>query len=202
MIAHSKSANARTTLEHLYLSENDLRDSGIQEIGANVRISEKCTIIGAENIRIGDNVIIDPGVIINCKTGSITIGNHVHVASGCYLNGEGTIALSDFCGLAPGVRIFSATDDYMGSSLTGPTIPEEFLGVTYAAVYLGKHVIIGSGTVILPGCSIGDGSAVGALSLVTKELDRWGVFYGIPARRLKDRSRKPLELERLLVQRE
>ncbi|MFD2052037.1 acyltransferase [Mesorhizobium calcicola] len=183
------------------MSESDLLDSGIKVVGSNVRISESCTIMGAENVIIGNNVIIDAGVVFNCKTGSITIGNHVHVASGCYLSGAGTIALSDFSGLASGVRIYSASDDYMGETLTGPTVPEEFVGVTYAPVHLGKHVIIGSGTVVLPGCGIGEGSSVGALSLVTKALDSWGVFCGIPAKRLKDRSRKLLEFERLCTER-
>ncbi|WP_352921439.1 DapH/DapD/GlmU-related protein [Mesorhizobium sp. M1182] len=201
MTNHGNRSKCRAAIEHSYLSESELLDVGIQTVGTNVRISEACTIMGVENIRIGDNVIIDAGVVINCKTGSITIGNHVHLASGCYLSGSGTIVLSDFCGLASGARIYSATDDYMGETLTNPTVPEEFVGVKYAPVHLGKHVIIGSGTVVLPGCSIGEGSSVGALSLVTTALDSWGVFCGIPARRLKERSRKLLELERLLVQR-
>lgn len=201
MTNHGYGSKCRATLEHSYLSKGELLDVGIRTVGTNVRISEACTIIGVENIHIGDNVIIDAGAVINCKTGSITIGNYVHVASGCYLNGAGTIVLSDFCGLASGARIYSATDDYMGENLTNPTVPEEFLGVKYAPVHLGKHVIIGSGSVVLPGCSIGEGSSVGALSLVTKALDSWGVFCGIPARRLKDRSSKLLEFERLLVRR-
>lgn len=200
MMKRGDRSKFRATLKHSYLSRDDLLDVGIHTVGNNVQISETCKIIGVENIRIGDNVIIDAGVVINCKTGSITIGNHVHVASGCYLNGTGTIVLSDFCGLASGARIYSATDDYMGETLTNPTVPEEFVGVKYLPVHFGRHVIIGSGTVVLPGGSIGEGSSVGSLSLVTKALDSWGVFYGIPARRVKDRSRKLLELERMLVQ--
>lgn len=192
-------AQRRTTLEPLYLSENELLRVGIGAAGKNVRIAETCTIVGAGNVRIGDNVRIDGGVVINCPTGSITVGNNVQIASGCYLSGAGIIALDDFSCLAPGARIFSASDDYMGEYLTNATIPEEFLGVTYAPVHLGKHVIIGSGTVVLPGCNVGEGSSVGALSLVTEALDSWGVFCGIPAKRLKDRSKKLLELGRRLL---
>jgi len=188
-------------LEISYLSENELVNSDIRSIGKNVMIAETCKINGLGNISIGNNVIIDGNAILNCSRGSITIGDYVHIASGCHLDGEGIITLDDFSGLAPGVRIFSGTDDYTGEYLTNPTIPEEFLGVKFASVFIGRHVIIGSGAVVLPGCNIGEGSSVGALSLVTKPLDSWGVFCGIPAKRLKARSKKLLELERQLLSR-
>ena len=69
------------------------------------------------------------------------------------------------------------------------------------AVNLGRHVIVGSGSILLPGTAIGEGSAVGALSLVNRALDEWGVYFGIPAKRLKPRSRDLLAMEqRLLLQ--
>ncbi|WP_080636804.1 acyltransferase [Sinorhizobium meliloti] len=193
----STRSKGHVTLEPLYLSEKEIL-GGFEAVGKDVKISETCTIAGAANISIGDNVTIDAGVFIDCQSGSITIGNHVHIAPGCYLSGGGTIALEDFSGLAPGACIFSGSDDYVGEGLTNATVPEEFRRVTYAPVRLGRHVIIGSGTVVLPGCSIGEGSSVGALSLVTKDLDSWGVFCGVPAKRLKNRSRKLLDLERQL----
>ncbi|MBM2716290.1 acyltransferase [Mesorhizobium caraganae] len=187
------------TLEPSYLSENELVDVGFSAVGKNVRIVDTCIVIGAKNVSIGNNVIIGANVIIGCSSGSIIIGDYVNIASGCCLSGDGTITLDDFSGLAPGVRIFSVTDDYMGNYLTNATIPREFVGLTFAPVHVGRHVIIGSGAVVLPGCNIGEGSSVGALSLVTKPLDSWGVFCGIPAKRLKARSKKLLELERQLL---
>ncbi|WP_348638403.1 hypothetical protein [Paraburkholderia sp. D15] len=51
--------------------------------------------------------------------------------------------------------------------------------VKVAPVHLGRHVIVGSGSVILPGCALGEGVSVGAMSLVTKTLKpRGGVFWG------------------------
>jgi galactoside O-acetyltransferase len=61
---------------------------------------------------------------------------------------------------------------------------------------LKRHVIIGAGTTILPGCVLGEGASVGAMSMVTKSLDPWGVYFGIPVRRLKARKKKLLDLER------
>lgn len=54
--------------------------------------------------------------------------------------------------------------------MTNPMVPVEFTNVTHADVNIGRHVIIGSGSVVLPGVTIGEGAAVGALSLVKKGL--------------------------------
>jgi galactoside O-acetyltransferase len=62
-------------------------------------------------------------------------------------------------------------------------------------VHIGKHAIIGSNTVVLPKVNIPIGCSVGAMSMVTKSLEEWGVYFGCPVKRLKNRSKKLLELE-------
>ncbi len=181
-----------------YASE-ELRTFGFAEVGDEVRISKTCTIIGLANIRIGSHVRIDDKVTIIAESGRVSIGSYIHIGECCYLSGQGGITLSDFCGLSQGITIYSVTDDFTGDHLTNPTVPKEFLGLKIAAVFLGRHVIIGSGSVILPGCTIGEGSSVGALSLVTKSLDAWGVYVGAPARRVTARSKRLLDLERQLI---
>ena len=107
--------------------------------------------------------------------------------------------MEDFSGLSQGVHVYSRNDDYSGEHLANPTVPTKFTGIKNAEVILRRHVIVGSGTVILPGVTIGEGSAIGALSLVMKSLGSWGVFFGRPARRIKGRSRQLLQLERQLL---
>ncbi|MGL9735578.1 MAG: hypothetical protein ACR5LF_07760 [Symbiopectobacterium sp.] len=72
-----------------------------------------------------------------------------------------------------------------GKKLTNPTISEEYTGVITAAVTLEKHVIIGSGTVVLPNITLEDGVSVGAQSLVTKDLNEWGIYFVCPAKKLE-----------------
>ena len=62
-------------------------------------------------------------------------------------------------------------------------------------VFLGKHVIIGSGSVILPGISLDEGAAVGAMSLVTKNCRAFGIYSGVPAKFIRERKRDLLKLE-------
>lgn len=180
-----------------YYNEDDLHGAGFKALGRNVQIAKNCTIIGLENIEIGDNVRIDGYCsIIVVGGGWLRLGSYIHIGGYCLLSAGDGIEMNDFSGLSQGVRIYSGTDDYSGEFLTNPTVPEEFKSITRGEVIIGRHVIIGSGSVILPKVSIGDGVSVGALSLVNKSLESWGVFFGSPVRRLRDRSKRLLDLER------
>lgn len=80
--------------------------------------------------------------------------------------------------------------------MTNPTVPEQYTNVDYRNVVLERHVIIGSGSVILPGVTIGEGTAVGALSLVAKDLEPFGIYAGSPLKKIKARDKRLLELEK------
>lgn len=181
-----------------YYTEDDLRDAGFRSLGHNVRIARNCTIIGIENIAIGNNVRIDGYSTLTAAGGHIRIGNYVHLGGGCFLSGCAGITLEDYAGLSQGVRLYSKTDDYSGASMTNPTVPAEFTNCKSGAVHLGRHVIIGSGSVVLPDAQLGEGVAVGALSLVTKSLAAWGIYAGAPAKRIKSRDQGLLMKEEQL----
>jgi acetyltransferase-like isoleucine patch superfamily enzyme len=185
-----------------YFGSEALKSFGFKSVGKNVEVARNSSIIGLQNISLGDNVRVDDNVIIAAASGSLRIGNYIHIAAGCYLGCSGGITMEDFSGLSQGVRVYSATDDYGGSSLTNPTVPARYLKLTVAPINLGRHVIIGSGSVILPGVSIGIGSSVGALSLVNKSLGSWFVHSGIPAKPIRPRSKQLLELEMELLAKE
>lgn len=178
-----------------YFTEHELTGVGFKSIGSNVQIARNATIVGPENIELGDNVRIDPYCSIIAIHGWAKIGSFVHIAGYCYVSANEGVSLGDFSGISQGVKIYTRSDDYTGEYLTNPTVPEKYTGVIGGSVTLGKHVIIGSGSVILPKVCIGEGSSVGALSLVTKSLDAWGIYAGSPAKRLKSRSKRLLELE-------
>ena len=182
-----------------YYTTEQLREMGFKYVGDNIQIAKNCTIIGLENISLGDNIRIDGGVTLACTSGYLKIGSYIHIGGGCHITCSGGVELSDFSGLSQGVRIYSGSDDYSGNVLTNPTVPKKYLNVTVKPVLIGRHVIIGSGSVVLPGITIGNGTSVGALSLVTKSLDDWGVYLGSPAKRIKSRKKDLLEQEKLLL---
>lgn len=181
-----------------YYNENDLKKCGFKFVGENVLIDKNCTIIGKENISIGDNVRIDGFTTITClRDGYLNIKGNNHIASYCLIAASGGITFEKFSGVAHGVKLYSSSDDYSGKSLTNPTVPTKYKNEMVKPIFLGKHSIIGSNSVVLPGTKIGEGVAVGAMSLVTKDLDDWGIYFGSPAKKIKNRSKKLLELETL-----
>lgn len=179
-----------------YYTENDLLDAGFKSIGRNVLISKDATIVGLNNISIGNNVRIDGYTTITSTRGELVIGSNIHIAAYCLIASHGGIIMEDFSGLSHGVKLYSGSDDYSGKCLTNPTVPSKYKQEIIKPIRIGRHVIVGSSTVVLPGVEIGEGTSVGAMSLVTKSLDEWGVYFGCPVKRLKNRSKKMLEFER------
>jgi galactoside O-acetyltransferase len=159
-------------------------------------------LVGLENISFGDHIRVDAFASLVAGDGHLKIGNHNHIAVYAFLSGGEGIDLDDFVGIGAGVRIYTRNDDYTGEALTGPTVPERFLNLSKGAVSVGRHVVVGAGTIVLPGCRIGEGTTVGALSLVKSSLPEWGIYAGVPVKRLRDRSKALLELERQLLEEE
>jgi galactoside O-acetyltransferase len=184
--------------EPQHITEKELKSMGIKSVGKNVLISTNCTIYGLSNISIGDNVRIDSYCTI-IATGELEIGSFVHIGAYSSLFAKYGIFIDDFCGLSLGVRIFTASDDYGGDFLTNPTVPEKYTSQdNIGKVVLKKHTNIGANSVILPNVTLYEGVAVGALSLVTMSLGEWSVYSGIPARKIRNRSKNLLKLKQNL----
>ncbi len=176
-----------------YLTQNQLNDLGFRKLGKNVKVSDKASIYNPDQISIGDNSRIDDFCVLS---GQIELGQNVHIAVFCNLaGGEKGITLDDFAGLAYGVMVFAQSDDYSGRTLTNPTIPAEYKNVTSKAVHIGRHVIVGTGSIVFPGITIANGCSVGAMSLVSTSTEEWGIYVGIPAKRVKERSKELLTVE-------
>ena len=179
-----------------FLTESEIKLMGFKNIGENVLLSDKASYYNCKNISIGNNVRIDDFCVLSAGVGGIDIGNFVHIAAYSLLVGSGKIKIKNFAGISSRVSIYSSSDDYSGEYMTNPMIPTEYTNVQHGNVTLGKHVIIGSGTVILPNVEIEDGVAVGALSLVNKSCDSFYIYAGNPAKKIKKRKENLLELEK------
>jgi len=179
-----------------WLTEEQMKKMGFACFGNNMMLSEKASYYNCKNIRLGDNVRVDDFCILAAGEGGIEFGCHVHVGAYCSIIGRGKIKLEDFSGLSSRVSVYSSSDDYSGAALTNPTVPLEFTNVQHADVTIGRHVIIGAGSIVLPGVTLEEGAAVGALSLVKKDCEAFGIYMGVPAKRIGARKRDLLELEK------
>lgn len=183
-----------------YLSEVQLQALGFKKLGRNVKISDKTSIYDCCKIEIGDNSRIDDFCILS---GNIKIGKYCHITPMCLIaGGEPGIDIADFCTLAYGVKVFSQSDDYSGESMVNSLIPKKYKNEYFSSVKLNKYVIVGAGAVIFPGVDLGEGCSIGSMSLVLKSTQPWGIYAGIPAKRIKERSQKLLVLVNKFVSEE
>lgn len=183
-----------------FMTREEVAGMGFASVGDNVLLSDKASYYNCGNIEIGSNVRIDDFCVLSAGKGGIKIGSFVHIAVYSSIIGAGQITLADFCNISSRVAIYSSNDDYSGTWMTNPTLPEQFTNITSAAVNLGKHVIVGSGSVILPGVIVADGVAVGALSLVSKNCEAFGVYTGVPAKKIKNRKKDLLMIEKMFAE--
>lgn len=177
-----------------YFCDEELKAFGFGKVGVNVSIAKNVTAVGLENIYLGNNIRIDGPAVLSATEGFLNIGSNVHIGSGSHLICKHGISIGDYSTLSQGVKLYSVSDDYSGGSMTNPTIPKNFKNLQFGEIRIGSHVIIGSTSVVLPSINIGDGVAVGALSLVNKSLSEWGIYAGCPARFLRERSKAVLRI--------
>jgi galactoside O-acetyltransferase len=177
-----------------FYNANELLEMGFGSIGKKTQISRKSSFYNPGEISIGDFSRIDDFCVLSAGSGGIEIGRHVHIAVYTLLIGQGSIQIGNFANLSSRVAIYSSNDDYSGEYMTNPTVETRFTRVHSAPVTIGEHVIIGAGSIILPGVTLKDGVSIGALSLVNKDCEAFKIYAGTPAHYLKDRSRNLLKL--------
>lgn len=189
MTSPASSPSSERTLNKVstsFYTSEELKEIGFKSVGSNVFLSRKASIYCAAEISIGDNVRIDDFCILS---GQITIGSNIHISAYVALYGAMGITLEDFTGISPRSTIYSAMDDFSGDFLIGPIHPEGTTNVTGGEVVLKRFVQIGCNSVIFPNITIGEGTVVGAMSLVRSSLPCWGIYAGVPARLIRPRKK-------------
>lgn len=177
-----------------FYTEKELKEIGFATLGKNVLISRKASIYSAEQIKIGNHVRVDDFCILS---GKIEIGDYVHVAAYSALyGGRDGIFIADFANLSSRISVYSVSDDYSGATMTNPMVPDSCKSLQSAPVYIGRHVIIGSTSVVLPGVELAEGSSFGCFSMINHSSEPWSINAGIPYKKIKDRRRDLLEIEK------
>lgn len=181
-------------MENIFFDINKLK-----YCGKNVIIGKTVRIRYPELVEIGDNSILDDFMYIST---ALKIGKYVHVSSGCNLIGgkDSYIEMDDFSSLAPNVTLAAGSGDYTNGLITA-CVPLETRGsVDIGKIYIGKHSVIGANSVVLPNVTFGEGSAMGALSLASKNLDPWTLYAGNPIKKIRSRNKDEImRLEQILI---
>lgn len=180
-----------------FLSREEVLKMGFKSVGDNVLIGKTAIFYHPECVEIGNHVRIDDYCIIS---GKVKLGSYIHIAHFCGLYGGSTgITLMDFTGISSKSSLYAETNDYSGEAMTNPMVHLNYTKTISAPICLEKHAIVGTGCTVMSGVTIGEGAAVGAMSLVLKSVAPWTINVGIPCKAIKSRSRKLLECEKLFL---
>lgn len=136
---------------------------GSIKIGRNCSISEGAQILTwGGDIVIGDNSTVNPCAIIYGQGGTI-IGKGVRIAAHVVI--------------VPSNHIYSDPDKYIYTQ-----------GLSKKGIIIEDDVWLGAGVKVLDGVTISRGCVVGANAVVTKNTEPFGVYVGIPAKKIKSRN--------------
>lgn len=163
--------------------------SKLKYCGKNVIIGKTVRIRKPEEVSIDDGTIIDDFTYISC---GMTIGKNCHIASNVTISGgDGHFYMDDYSTVSNHSSIYCASSDYKKVSLDLPSVPEhERFGGEVGDVRIGKYVVIGSHSTVLPNTNIPEGVAFGAYSLI-KNIDfkEYHLYGGIPIKLLCKREK-------------
>jgi len=177
-----------------YLSELELQQIGFASVGKEVYISDKVSIYNASKIAIGSYVRIDDYCLLSASDEGIEIGSYVHISCYACILGKSKITIKDFVAISIKATILSSTSDFSGEtlplldSLKTKELAEDLFSVISKPVVLETHTGIGAHSIVMPGVTVGVGSAIGAQSVVYENVNEWGIYLGNPVRFLKKRS--------------
>ena len=99
----------------------------------------------------------------------------------------GRRCLLDSCGGRRSQTTSTSQATPASSRGTHDPMSPEFLG-SLLPVSVGERAWLGTGVIVLPGCSIGAGAVVAAGSVVTRDVEDFAIVAGSPARFVKRRT--------------
>lgn len=156
-------------------------------------------IMGSGRLVLGDDVLVDGKCSIQfavryAENPTLSIGDHSIISHGCSFTIGREITIGKHVMIAAGTRIFDApghpTDPVLRKA-GNPANPEDV-----RAVRIEDDAWIGTEAVIFPGVTIGEGSVVAVRSVVTRDVPRYTIVAGNPAReigRLTDPNAAPAQ---------
>jgi maltose O-acetyltransferase len=126
-----------------------------------------------KNVKVWDFVHID-------SPSKLKIGNNVSINRGSVINASGGVCIGNDTLIGPNVTIYSQNHNFNNSNVL---IREQ--GFSLAKVEIGNNVWLASNVTVLPGVTIGENIIVAANSLVNKSISKQGVYAGTPVKLIK-----------------
>jgi maltose O-acetyltransferase len=113
------------------------------------------------------------------KGKKIKIGKDTFINYGCFFDNSAAIEIGDNCSIAFETMFCTSTHEIGNIKQRAGTAKGY-------PIKIGNGCWIGARVTVLPGVTIGEGSVIAAGSVVTKDCEPYGLYAGVPAKRIKD----------------
>lgn len=158
-------------------------NADVNEMDFSVQCDGRVQVSGTRNVTIGKRCRLGrDNELRTINGGHIQLGNDVRLNSGCVITSYLQVKIGDFSMLGEYVSIRDANHG---------TSPEEIMRFqphSSASINIGRDVWIGKGSCVLPGVTIGEGSVIGANSVVNRDIPPFTLAAGVPVKILKKRK--------------
>ena len=151
-----------------------------KSLGKNVSVWHGCHIPASAQISIGADCTLKERVAIS---GDFTLGPGSLVLANTTIDASGKVTVGARTHIGRDNEIFSHNHDISARAIPILQAPEIFEPVT-----IGADVMLFSRVAIMPGVEIGTGAVVAYGSVVTQNLDDYGIYAGVPARQIGTRQ--------------
>lgn len=136
--------------------------------------------------------LIHKTCIVECP---LSIGRFSYIARYSTLGGHYKIHIGSFVSIAENFYCFTSGNHQTRFVSTAPLRGWAGIPITYPEnappsqpyVKIGHDVWIGSDVRVMSGATIGNGCVIGARAVVTKQLEPYGIYGGVPARLIRFR---------------
>ena len=158
--------------------------------GNDVFLHNNVEITNPDRCIIGNHVAVDSGFYC---TASLEIGDYVHISPHVAVIGgkNSSLTIKDFVFISVGSKIVCASEKFYGDGLIGPIIPQDLKDeIINKPIIFENFSGIAANCTVLPGVTLGEGSVVGACSLVKEDTEPWTIYYGVPAKPYKKRKKE------------
>lgn len=155
--------------------------------GKDVRLYPLCKMIRAENAELDNNCQIFDNVFIDAGK-RLRIGKYTTLTWGVLIEGGAETYLGDRVFLGPSTKLLTSTYKIQGF-YTVEHLPEGCQETEYGNITIKDDAYLGANCTVMPGITIGEGAVVGSNSLVTKDLEPWGIYVGTPCKKIGEREK-------------
>ncbi len=153
-------------------------------IGPDSSFFPGCFLQGSGRLELAAEVDVYPGgyLSVGGENGLISVGRKSHFAAGCAIYGGGGVRLGAYCNIAAHVVITSVQHDPRRHDR-----PMALAPATSAPITLADDVWLGANSTVVQGVTIAEGCILGANGVLTRDTEPFGIYAGVPARRISDR---------------